>query len=84
MKISPGGSLKKVGSMVFVCLCVHSSILAPGARTAKPIGTGDGLFDAPDLRKDDGVYCGVNGATCHVVRVNVKTIAKNLLTGLQV
>ena len=63
MKISPGGSLKEVGLMVVACMCVSSSILAPGERTAKPIGTGDSLFDAPELRKDDGAYRGAIGAT---------------------
>ena len=59
---------EKFGSIVFVCvsvsLCVCSSILAPGARTAGPIGTGEELFDATEQRKDDGANHGAISGTC--------------------
>ena len=55
---------------VSVCVCVRSSILAPGARTAGPIGTGEGLFDAPDRQKDDGANRVAIGARWHVPRAN--------------
>ena len=59
-----------------VSLCVCPSILAPGARTAGPIGTGEGSFDVPERQKDDGANCGAIGATWHVARANVPTLAK--------
>ena len=81
-KISSGGSLKKVASMVLVCLsvclCVRSSILAPGARMAGQIGTGEAPFEALERRKDDGANRGAIDATWHVPRANVPTLAKTL------
>ena len=47
---------------------VCPSILAPGARTAGPIGTGEGSFDAPERRKDDGDKNGVIGTLWHEPR----------------
>ena len=50
---------------VFVC----PSILAPGARKAGQIGTGEAPFDAPEWRKDDGANRGAIGGTWHMSRV---------------
>ena len=52
--------------MVLVCVSVRSSILAPGAQTAGPIGTNETPFDAPEEPKDDEANRGVIGATWHV------------------
>ena len=56
-EISFGGSLEKVGRLVFVhlyvCLSVCPSIFASGAQTPGPIGTGEYSFDAPERREDD-------------------------------
>ena len=49
-------------------MSVCPSILANGARTAGLIGTGEGPFDAPERRKDDGANRGVIGTTWHVPR----------------
>ena len=60
--------MKKVGRDVFVCVSVCPSVLARGAQTAGPIGTGVAPFDAPIRRNDDGADLGSVGATCHVPR----------------
>ena len=75
-KISSGGSLKKVGPMVFVCLSMCQSILAPGARTAGLIATGEAPFHTLEQQKDDGINCGVMGATWHMPHANVPSLAK--------
>ena len=60
------------------CVSVCPSILAPGARTAGPIGTGVGSFDATERWKDDGANCKAICATLHVARASVPTISKYL------
>ena len=67
-----------------VCVFVCPSILARGAQTGGPIGTGVVPFDAPIQRNDDGAGRGSVGATCHVPRGAAQTSARNLLSGLQV
>ena len=62
-----------------VCVCVCPSILAPAARTAEPIGTGEAPFDAPKRRKYDGANRGAIGARWHVLRANVPTLAKKVV-----
>ena len=74
--ISSGWSLRKIGSIVFVCLCVCSSIFAPGARTAELIGTSGISFDAPEQRKDDGANRGAIGATWQVPRPTCQPLQK--------
>ena len=88
LEIPIGGPVKKVEPNVFVCLCVClfvcPSILARGAQTVGPIGTGVTPFGAPIRRNDDGAGPGLVGATCHVPRGAGQTSARNLLSGLQV
>ena len=87
LEIPIGGSVKKVDRQMFVCLCVCvcvcSSILARGAQTGGPTGTGVVPFDAPIRRNDDGASRGSVGATCHVPCGAAQTSARNLLSGLQ-
>ena len=54
--------------MVFVCLSVYPSILAPGSRTAGAIGTEEAPFDAQERWKDDGANREAINGTWHVPR----------------
>ena len=79
-ELSSGERVKEMGSAGPVCLCVYSSILAPGARTTVLIGTGEYLFNAPERRKDNGANCRAIGARWHVPHAIAQTLAKNPLT----
>ena len=54
-----------------VCVSVCSRILAPGARTAWLILTGEAPFDAPERRKDDIDNRRAIGRTWYAPRANV-------------
>ena len=54
------------GVCLSVCLCVRSNILAPGALTARPIGTGESSFVAPE--RAERRWCQSRSDRCFVAR----------------
>ena len=70
-EISSGGSVEKVGRIVFASYCVSMLVQAffdSGEKTSILIETGEILFDGPERKKDNGAHCRAIEPNQHVAR----------------